>query len=312
MNLLALPGKHLAVVASLLVGTTPFLWGADADKSDTPKPIPLWPKGAPGAKGTEDKDVPTVTVYLPAKQKATGVAIVVCPGGGYGGLASGYEGHDVARWLNTVGAAGIVLKYRHAPTYGHPYPLLDAQRALRFTRAHAKKWNVDPRRVGILGFSAGGHLASTAGTHFNTHFDEKKSSAKKDRPDLIDLESCRPDFMVLIYPVISFTAPFAHEGSRINLIGKDAAPDLAKSLSSELQVTARTPPAFLVHTTGDTGVPPENSVAFYLALRKAKVPCEIHIFEKGQHGLGLGPKGSSFSSWPGLCAQWLELRKNGK
>jgi acetyl esterase/lipase len=272
-----------------------------ASEPKTPREQPLWPKGAPGAKGKSAKDVPAVFVYLPPANKATGAAVVVCPGGGYGGLAISYEGHDVARWLNSLGVAGIVLRYRVAPDYRHPYPLLDAQRALRFTRAHAKRWGIDPRRVGILGFSAGGHLASTTGTHFDR--------GKPDATDPIDRKSCRPDFMILVYPVISFTAPFTHGGSRDNLLGKNAPKKLVKSLSNETRVTSRTPPTFLVHTSGDTAVQPENSVAFYLALHKAGVPAEIHIYEKGRHGLGLGKKGSAFASWPRRCADWLRVRK---
>jgi acetyl esterase/lipase len=262
---------------------------------------PLWPKGAPGARGKAARDVPSVTVYLPPTDRATGAAVVICPGGGYGFLASSYEGHDVARWLNTIGVAGVVLQYRIAPNYRHPYPLLDAQRAIRFTRAHAKQWGLDTGHIGILGFSAGGHLASSAGTHF----DKGQANAA----DPIDRESCRPDFLVLVYPVISFTAPFSHFGSRDNLLGKNAPKDLIESLSSEKQVKADTPPTFLVHTTADTVVPPENSIAFYQALRKFKIPAELHLFEQGRHGLGLGPRGDPFARWPTLCADWLRVRK---
>jgi acetyl esterase/lipase len=260
----------------------------------------LWPEGAPLAKGKAEADVPKITVYLPAADRATGAAVVVCPGGGYGGLAISYEGHDVARWLNTLGVAGIVLKYRVAP-YRHPAPLLDAQRALRYTRAHAKEWGIDPKRVGILGFSAGGHLASTAATQFDT--------GKDKGTDPLDKESCRPDFAVLVYPVITLTGPFAHGGSRDNLLGKGADPQLIDSLCSQKRVTAQTPPTFLVHTTEDKAVPPENSILFYEALRRAKVPAEMHIYEKGRHGLGLGPKDMAFSSWPDRCAAWLKARK---
>jgi acetyl esterase/lipase len=211
-----------------------------------------------------------------------------------------HEGHQVARWLNSLGVAGVIVRYRYGP-YKHPYPLLDAQRAIRYTRAHAKQWRLDPKRVGILGFSAGGHLASSAATHFDP--------GTNDAEDPIEWQSCRPDFMVLVYAVISLTASYTHTGSRDNLLGKNAAPALVKNLSSELQVTDKTPPTFLVHTTEDTVVPPENSIAFYRALAKAKVPAEIHIFEKGQHGLGLGRKGFAFSRWPELCVEWLRVRK---
>jgi acetyl esterase/lipase len=296
------PEKLLALLVSclLLSMTSPGAAAAAKQEAGPPKPVLLWPNGAPGAKGKKEADTPAVFVYRAPPAKATGAAVVICPGGGYGGLAISYEGHDVARWLNSLGITGVVLRYRVAP-YRHPYPLQDAQRALRYTRAHAKAWHVDPKRVGVLGFSAGGHLASSAGTHFD--------AGKKDAADPIDRLSCRPDFLVLVYPVISFTAPYTHTGSRNNLLGRNAPAELVKSLSSELQVTDKTPPAFLAHTTEDTGVPPENSIAFYLALRRAKVPAEIHVFEKGQHGLGLGRKGFAFSRWPELCAEWLRARK---
>jgi len=288
-------------VLSLVLGPAELVGAAPENgEAAQPKAQALWPKVAPGAKGKTEKDIPAITVYLPPANKATGAAIVICPGGGYGGLAISYEGHEVARWLNSIGVAGIVLQYRVAP-YRHPYPLLDAQRALRVTRGNAKAWHLDPNRVGILGFSAGGHLASTAATHFDR--------GKKNAADPIERQSCRPDFQVLIYPVISFTAAYTHTGSRDNLLGKDAAPELIKRLSNEKQVTDHTPPAFLVHTTEDTVVPPENSIAYYRALHNARVPAEIHIFEKGQHGLGLGAKNAAFAKWPGLCAEWLRVRK---
>ena len=273
------------------------LLGLAADEA--PKPEPLWPQGAPGAQGATEKDVPTLTVYLPAREKATGAAIVICPGGGYGGHAMNHEGHDVARWLNSIGVAGIILKYRLAP-YRHPVPLQDAQRALRTVRSRAKEWGVDPQRVGILGFSAGGHLASTAATHFD--------AGKSDADDLVERLSCRPDFAVLCYPVISLHTSYVHAGSRDNLLGKKADPELVKSLSNETQVTPQTPPTFLVHTSEDRGVPPENSVLFYMALRAAKVPAELHIYEKGKHGLGLGGGDRAFSTWPDRLADWLRAR----
>jgi acetyl esterase/lipase len=263
-----------------------------------PKEYALWPEGAPGALGKKPGDIPAITVHLPPAGKATGAAVVICPGGGYGALAMSYEGHDVARWLNGLGVAGIVLRYRLAPAYHHPAPLQDAQRALRYTRAHAKEWGLDPHKVGILGFSAGGHLASTAATHF----DDGTQGAK----DPIDRLGCRPDFAVLVYPVITLVGKYTHGGSRNNLLGKDAGDArLVEELSNDKQVTARTPPTFLAHTSEDTAVAPQNSVLFYLALRKAGVPAELHIFEKGRHGLGMGQPGTPFAHWPGLCAAWL-------
>jgi acetyl esterase/lipase len=212
-----------------------------------------------------------------------------------------HEGADVANWLSANGVAAFVLKYRHKGTgYQHPAPLDDAQRAIRTVRARAKEWKVDPKRVGILGFSAGGHLASTAGTHFN--------DGKSDATDPIERLSCRPDFLVLLYPVISLTTTYTHQGSKQNLLGKDADAKLVESLSNENQVTAQTPPTFLMHTDGDTGVLPENSVLFYLALRRAKVPAEMHIYEKGQHGLGLAPKTPGLSTWPDRCIDWMRGR----
>ena len=270
-----------------------------------PKEQLLWPKGAPGATGEKPADKPTLTVWPAPADKANGAAVVVCPGGGYGGLAMDHEGKQVARWLNSFGVGAFVLKYRHAPRYRHPAPLQDAQRAIRTVRAGAKQWRVDPSRVGILGFSAGGHLASTAGTHFD--------AGKKDAADVIDQQSCRPDFMVLVYPVISLTTQYCHRGSRRNLLGDKPDPKLVESLSNEKQVTPQTPPTFLIHADGDRGVPPENSVLFYLALRKAKVPAEMHIYDKGYHGFGLAPpdkaRGNrSLPGWPQRCKAWMHGR----
>ncbi len=273
----------------------------DDVKKETPRPRPLWPDGAPDAQGKGSADTPSVIVYLPPADKANGAAIVICPGGGYGALAVDHEGHQIARWANSFGVAGIILQYRLGPKYHHPVELHDAQRALRYTRAHAMEWHIDQNRVGILGFSAGGHLASTAGTHFD--------AGKPDAADPIDHLSCRPDFMILLYPVITLKGPYAHNGSRINLLGRDADDRLVESLCNEKQVSARTPPTFLVHTSEDRGVPPENSVLLYLALRKANVPAELHIYEKGRHGLGLGPKDLPFSSWPARCIAWLNGRQ---
>jgi acetyl esterase/lipase len=278
-----------------------FRVGLGAQDPGKPKSLPLWSDGAPGALGKEARDNPTVIVYLPTAEKANGAAVVICPGGGYGALARDHEGHQVARWLNSLGVAGIILEYRLGPRYHHPIEMHDVQRALRFSRAHASEWKIDPERVGILGFSAGGHLASTAGTHFD--------AGKTEAADPINRHSCRPDFMILVYPVITLKGPYAHNGSRINLLGKYAADTLVESLCNEKQVTPQTPPTFLVHTTEDKGVPPENSILFYQALRKAKVPAEMHIYEKGNHGLGLGTaKGLPFASWPERCAAWMNGR----
>ena len=261
----------------------------------------LWPEGAPGALGEADKDKPRLLVYLPEKEKSNGSAIVICPGGGYGGLAMGHEGHEIAAWANSLGTAGLILDYRHrGKGYGHPAPLLDAQRALRMARHNSDTWGIDPARLGIMGFSAGGHLASSAGTHFD--------AGKADAKDLVDRHSCRPDFLILCYAVIAFDEPYTHRGSQRNLLGADADKELVRSMSSEKQVTEKTPPAFLWHTTEDTGVPPQNSLYFYLAMKKAGVPAELHIFEKGRHGVGLARNIPGTSAWPARCADWLRVR----
>jgi acetyl esterase/lipase len=279
----------------------PALAGSESSPGDAARSVRtelLWPNGAPGAKGNEEGDKPSLAIYLPPPDKATGAGVVICPGGGYGHLAIDHEGRQVAEWLNACGVAGFVLKYRHRGTgYGHPAPLQDAQRAIRMVRSRAKAWNVDPRRIGILGFSAGGHLASTAGTHFD--------AGDKDAAEPIDRVSCRPDFMVLVYPVISFTEPYTHQGSRRNLLGESPDRRLVESLSNERQVTSETPPTFLVHTSEDGGVPAENSISFYLALRKAKVSAELHIYAKGPHGFGLGKRGQARASWPKRCEDWM-------
>jgi len=260
----------------------------------------LWPNGAPGAVGQEDADRPSLTIYLPAAEQATGTGVVVCPGGGYAHLAMDHEGDQIARWLNSFGVAAFVLKYRLGPRYHHPAPLQDAQRALRFVRLHAADYGVRADRIGIWGFSAGGHLAATAGTHFDRGHPQA--------PEAIDRESCRPDFLILAYPVISFTTPYTHRGSLRNLLGDNPDPQLVESLSAEKQVTPETPPTFLFHTNADTGVPAENSVLFYLALRKAGVPAEMHIYQNGPHGVGLAPLDEALSSWPARLADWMRTR----
>lgn len=264
-----------------------------------PKVELLWPQGAPGAAGTEDADKPTLSIWQPPADKANGCAVVICPGGGYGFLAVDHEGKQIAEWLNSLGVTAVMLKYRIAPRYKHPAPLQDAQRAIRTVRARAEEWKIDPNRVGILGFSAGGHLTSTAATHFD--------DGQPDAADPVEKQSCRPTFAVLCYPVISFTTPYTHIGSKNNLLGKEADEKLVESLSNELQVTDKTPPTFLFHTDEDSGVPSENSVLFYMALRKAKVPAELHIYEKGKHGVGLAQSDPVLSTWSGRCADWLKV-----
>lgn len=264
------------------------------------KVVMLWQDRAPGAVGDEDADRPSLTLYvLPAGQSARS-AVVVCPGGGYAVLAMDHEGRQVAEWLNSLGIDAFILKYRLAPRYHHPAMMQDAQRALRYVRSHAQELGIAPDRIGIWGFSAGGHLASTAATHF----DAGNSSAA----DAIERVNSRPDFAILAYPVITCTEWFRHEGSCKNLLGDNPDPKLAEFLSNEKQVTPQTPPTFLFHTNDDNGVPSENSVAFYVALRKARVPAELHIYEHGPHGVGLAPKDAVLSSWPQRLADWLQVR----
>jgi len=269
--------------------------------TQAPREELLWPKGAPGALGNEARDKPSLTIYRPAREKALGIAILVCPGGGYGGLALGHEGKEIAQWLNEHGVTAFVLKYRLSP-YRHPIPLQDAQRAVRLIRARAQEWGIDPKKLGIWGFSAGGHLASTVATRFDD------GNSRSDDP--IEKESSRPDFAILCYPVITMKNPYTHAGSRRNLLGdreKDAR--LIEELSSESQVTARTPPTFLFHTGEDTVVPVENSLLFYSALRKHKVPAELHVYQKGVHGVGLAQKDPVLTTWKERLRDWLVVQK---
>lgn len=254
--------------------------------AQAPRTELLWPEGAPGAVGTEDADKPALTIY-PAAQP-NGAAVLVCPGGGYVNLAMDHEGRQVAEWFNSFGVTAFVLKYRLGPRYRHPAMLEDARRAMRIIRSRAKEFGIDPGRVGVMGFSAGGHLASTLSTHFQ--------------------EGERPDFAILCYPVISFTTRYTHSGSMRFLLGDPPDPALVWELSNELRVTSQTPPTFLFHTNADTGVPPENSVLYYLALRRAGVPAEMHIYQEGRHGVGLAPKDPVLSTWPGRLKDWLMVR----
>jgi acetyl esterase/lipase len=262
----------------------------------------LWPDGAPGALGNADPDIPTLTPFFPDAAKATGAAMVICPGGGYEMLAP-HEGRTYAIWLKEQGIAAFVLKYRLGSSgYRHPVMLQDAARAVRIVRARAADWKLDAKRVGIIGSSAGGHLASTLLTHFD--------AGKPDATDPIERESSRPDLGVLVYPVVTMGAQ-THAGSRENLLGKNPPPDLVALLSNELQVTKDTPPCFLFHSVEDSAVPVENSLDFAAALRRAGVPFELHVYEKGNHGIGLGAEEydpAKFHPWVGECERWLKER----
>lgn len=266
-----------------------------AAKAERPV-LRLWEGPAPLAKGETEKDVPTLTIYQPAADQANGCAIVVCPGGGYGGLAIDHEGKQIGEWLSSIGITAFELHYRLAP-YRHPVPLIDVQRAIRTVRSRAEEFNIDTNRVGILGFSAGGHLASTAATHF---FD--KSIEPQDD---VDRESATPTFAILAYPVISLADGTTHGGSKKNLLGPDPDAELVKSLSNQNAVTEQTPPVFLFHTVEDKAVPVENSILFFEACRREKVPVEMHIFEHGRHGVGLAQDDPALSAWPKLCEHWM-------
>ena len=264
-----------------------------------PQELPLWEGAAPGSLGAADADRPTLTFYRAARG-ATGTGVIVAPGGAYGALALDHEGRQVAAYLNAMGVTAFVLKYRLGPRYRHPVQLGDAQRAIRLARSRAAEFGILPDRIGMMGFSAGGHLTATAGTHF--------TDGKPDAADAIERAGSRPDFLILGYPVISLDPAIAHGGSVRNLLGDNPDPKLIEDLSNDLRVTPRTPPTFLFHTTADTGVVPENSVRFYLALRKANVPAEMHIFENGPHGVGLALGDPALGAWPTLLTTWLRGR----
>jgi acetyl esterase/lipase len=278
--------------------------------------LPLYQGPPPNSKPTtttekvEQRDIkwvtnvqePDIAVFLPTKRFATGQAVVICPGGGYGGLAYDLEGTEIAKYLNSIGVAGVVLKYRlpsaESSIEPHKTPLLDAKRAMRLVRSNAASWNVDPAKVGVMGFSAGGHLASTLGTHFDAG---DPASA-----DPVERLSSRPGFMILMYPVISFQDGVTHAGSKRALIGANPPPDLVTLYSNELQVKDDTPPTFLVHANDDTGVPVENSLLMYEALRKKHIPAELHVLLVGGHGFGLGVNKPQVGQWTESLRLWLQ------
>ena len=278
--------------------------------------LKVWPGGVPGSikdetyiekssmtNGTYSNfnkvTDPSLFVFLPAGQNATGAAVLICPGGGYGGLAFNHEGFAIARWLNDNGIAGFILKYRlpsdlimKDKSIG---PLQDAQEAMRIIRRNASNWKINPRKIGVIGFSAGGHLASTISTHYSDKVYE-----------VSDTTSTRPDFSLLIYPVISFDAAITHGGTRKNLIGENPSEYAIKRFSNELQITTETPPAFIVHSADDKAVSVKNSIVYFEGLQKNNIPAELHIFQKGGHGYGLSVDSGTQSAWPDLCLRWLK------
>jgi acetyl esterase/lipase len=263
------------------------------------KTVLLWPQGAPKAVGKTPADVPTLTIYLPA-HNTTKTGVLIAPGGGYSYLSMHHEGEDIAHWLNARGVAAFVLKYRLGPVYHHPIELNDAQRALRLVRKNAADYGIAPDHIGMWGFSAGGHLAATAGTHYD--------AGNPQSQDPIEKMSCRPDFLILAYPVITLLVPNTHGVSRKYLLGDDAPQALLNNLSDETQVNKDTPPTFLFATTDDGIVPVMNSVAFYTALVKAGVPAEMHLFQHGNHGSGLAEGNPQLSVWPELLIKWMRER----
>ncbi|MRS61538.1 alpha/beta hydrolase [Larkinella terrae] len=287
---------------------------ASSVMAQKPETVELWPQnqipnaipneavqeksemGKDGILRISDVKVPTITAFLPPKDKATGAAIMVIPGGGYSLLAYGHEGEEMAQWFNERGIAAFVLKHRlpddRTQTNRHEVPLADAMQGMKLIRQNAAKWNINADRLGVIGFSAGGHLASTLSTHYH------RGAAAS--------EEAKPNFAILMYPVVTFGAK-AHGGSRDKLIGKNASPEQIAYYSNELQVDAKTPPTFLVHAQDDKGVPVENSIDYYLALTKANVPAEMHLYPKGGHGYALRVKGKgSIENWPAACEGWLK------
>jgi acetyl esterase/lipase len=261
------------------------------------KPIYLWPDGAPGALGSTEADKPRLYAWMPVK-RSTSAAILVIPGGGYAHVTLGYEGFQVASWLNALGMPAFVLDYRVAP-YHYPAPIDDGRRAMRYIRAHAAEYGIDPHRLGVWGFSAGGHLASSLATHCGA------GTTTTNKHDPIDAQDCHPDFMVLSYPVISMQLPEAHGGSRMNLLGPAVDPALEREYSNQFAVTPQTPPTFLFATTNDPTVPVENSLDFYRSLERAHVLAELHLYDYANHGCGLCGSIIPLATWPQLLRIWL-------
>lgn len=265
--------------------------------------ITLWENGAPNALGSEDFDVPTL-IYYPVQNKQAHTAILICPGGGYSHLAMEHEGSQVAEYFNKIGISAFVLKYRvcnkKQNCYHYPVPLNDANRAIRYIKANAEKYNIDSTKIGIMGFSAGGHLASSVSTHI--------LDGNPEATDKLERYSTRPDFMILVYPVISFTTPYTHNDSRKKFLGTKNTIEMRELFSNELQVTYKTPPTLLIHANDDKVVPPENSILFYTALRKAGVEASLIIFPYGGHGFGMRQKNEYVDTWPEHCHKWLKIK----
>ncbi|MES2459894.1 MAG: alpha/beta hydrolase [Armatimonadota bacterium] len=297
-----LPAAVALLALAVLPAPTEAQTSAGTPTAPDPTPLPLWRAGeTPGARGDRPEDIPTLTPYLPTSTAtAPRPAMVICPGGGYGGLAD-HEGKTYAQFLNTQGIACFVLRYRLGSAgYRHPVMLGDAARAVRTVRSRAREWNIDPDRVGIMGSSAGGHLASTLLTHFD--------SGKPDATDPVERQGSRPSLGVLCYPVISMQPDLTHAGSRRNLLGETPTPDLVESLSNERQVTPQTPPCFIWHTGEDAAVKPENSLLFAAALQKNGVPYDLHIYRVGRHGIGLTdtPPFAHVHPWANDLVYWLK------
>ena len=284
----------------LLLMTTALMLHAQQRPAGIPQPVNLWPNGVPGALGQTEADIPRLYPFLP-QTRSTSTAVLVVPGGGYQHVAIGHEGFQIAGWLNTQGIPAFVLDYRVAP-YHFPAPIADGQRAMRIIRAHAAEYGIDPQRIGVWGFSAGGHLASTLGTHCDA------DAVPVEHPDAIDAQSCKPAFMILSYPVISMTLPEAHAGSRMNLLGPDVNPEMEHRYSNQFAVTTDTPATFLFATTNDPTVPVANSLDFYRALEEHHVPSELHVYDYSNHGCGLCGSIIPLSTWPELLRNWLVQR----
>jgi acetyl esterase/lipase len=264
--------------------------------------MPLWPDLPPGASAKGDGDVPKLILTRAPADKPT-AGVIILPGGGYGTHAIDHEGYQFAEWFKELGISSAICTYRHrgkgnqGKGYGHPAPMLDAQRAIQTMRANAEQWNIDPNRIGVIGFSAGGHLCSTVSTHFQP--------ADPGSDDRVERVSSRPDFSILCYPVIALGKSYTHGGSQRNLLGSHPSADLIESLSNERQVSSKTPPTFLFHTAEDKVVPVQHSIDYFVACETHGVPAELHVFPKGRHGLGLARSHPGAAQWPALCVDWL-------